>query len=84
MSTNIEHITKLVNIPVIYTDYFSLKDVEPVAFIDKEFLPLAHRENFYDEDSDELQEIEINSTRYLVNNWIEEDKYFILQLEEII
>lgn len=77
-------IKSMKNIPIIETSYYAVNDVEYVAFVDRGMFPYCDRFDFYDKDSkDVVKEITIDNIRYIIKNVIEEDKYFIFQLDRV-
>lgn len=76
-------IIKMNNVITIDTDYYNVDGIETVAYLPRGTFPYCDRLDLLENESNEVREIEVNSNRYVLKNIIEEDVYFILQLDRI-
>lgn len=76
-------IIKMNNVITIDTDYYNVDGIETVAYLPRGTFPYCDRLDLLENESNEVREIEVNSNRYILKNIIEEDVYFILQLDRI-
>ena len=76
-------IIKMNNVITVDTDYYDVDGIETVAYLPRGTFPYCDRLDLLENESNEVREIEVNSNRYILKNVIEEDVYFILQLDRI-
>lgn len=76
-------IIKMNNVITVDTDYYNVDGIETVAYLPRGTFPYCDRLDLLENESNEVREIEVNSNRYILKNIIEEDVYFILQLDKI-
>ena len=76
-------IIKMNNVITIDTNYYNVDGIETVAYLPRGTFPYCDRLDLLENESNEVREIEVNSNRYVLKNIIEEDVYFILQLDRI-
>lgn len=76
-------IIKMNNVITVDTDYYDVDGIETVAYLPRGTFPYCDRLDLLENESNEVREIEVNSNRYILKNVIEEDVYFILQLDKV-
>lgn len=74
---------KINNVITVDTDYYNVDGIETVAYLPRGTFPYCDRLDLLENESNEVREIEVNSNRYILKNIIEEDVYFILQLDKV-
>ena len=74
-------LSKLYNVPIIYTEYFTNK-LTPVLYLDKQMFPYSNASDFISDYG--VYEISVDNRRYTVMSIEEVPKYFVFILNEVI
>ena len=73
------------NVVTAKTDYFSVDVLETVALVPKTLFAHCDRYDLNDINSgDSVKEIKVNGTRYVIKSIVEENDYFIFQMDEVV
>lgn len=74
-------LSKLYNVPIIYTSYFTNK-LTPVLYLDKQMFPYIDASDFMSDYG--VYEILVDNKRYTVMSIEDTSKYFVFILNEVI
>ena len=76
-------IREINNVSTAKTDYYSVNDVETIALVPRIMLAHTDRIDILENEEEGIREIIVNNRRYILKNVIEEDDYYIFQLDEV-
>lgn len=78
-------VNRIDNVATAVTDYFSVDSVETIALVPRTMFAHSDRVDILGDMNEEdiVKEIIVNNKRYILKNVIEEDDYFIFQLDEV-
>ena len=79
------NIKRIDNVATCVTDYYSRDTLETVALIPRTMFAHSDRIDILGDinPEDDVKEIIINNKKHILKNVIEEDDYFIFQLDEV-
>lgn len=76
-------IREINNVSTAETDYYSVNDVETIALVPRIMFAHTDRLDILENEEEGIREIIVNNRRYILKNVIEEDDYYIFQLDEV-
>ena len=78
-------VNRIDNVATAVTDYFSVDSIETIALIPRNMFAHSDRLDILGDMNEEdiVKEIIVNNKRYILKNVIEEDDYFIFQLDGV-
>lgn len=76
-------IKEINNVATAKTDYYSVNEVETIALIPRTMFAHTDRLDILETEEEGIREIIVNNRRYILKNIIEEDDYYIFQLDEV-
>ena len=76
-------IREINNVSTAKTDYYSVNDVETIALVPRIMFAHTDRIDILENEKEGIREIIVNNRRYILKNVIEEDDYYIFQLDEV-
>lgn len=76
-------IKEISNVSTAKTDYYSVNDIETIALVPRIMFAHTDRLDILENEEEGIREIIVNNRRYILKNVIEEDDYYIFQLDEV-
>lgn len=76
-------IKEINNVATAKTDYYSVNDIETIALVPRIMFAHTDRIDILENEEEGIREIIVNNRRYILKNVIEEDDYYIFQLDEV-
>ena len=76
-------IREINNVATAKTDYYSVNEVETIALVPRTMFAHTDRIDILENEEEGIREIIVNNRRYILKNVIEEDDYYIFQLDEV-
>ena len=77
------NILEINNVATAKTDFYSVDVVETIALIPRNMFAHTDRLDILEYEQEGIREIIVNNRRYILKNVIEEDDYYIFQLDEV-
>lgn len=76
-------IREINNVATAKTDYYSVNELETIALVPRTMFAHTDRIDILENEEEGIREIIVNNRRYILKNVIEEDDYYIFQLDEV-
>lgn len=76
-------IREINNVATAKTDYYSVNEIETIALVPRTMFAHTDRIDILENKEEGIREIIVNNRRYILKNVIEEDDYYIFQLDEV-
>lgn len=76
-------IREINNVATAKTDYYSVNEIETIALVPRTMFAHTDRIDILENEEEGIREIIVNNRRYILKNVIEEDDYYIFQLDEV-